>query len=97
MKRRERKEGRRRGISEVLIPSQASEVPDEEVAEDEFLAEESVNLVRLPYSLPSNQSIFQFPDDFVRVLRSVAGGERVPMRMLRRLGLRLRAARLRRH
>ncbi|KAF8364186.1 hypothetical protein PRIPAC_91109 [Pristionchus pacificus] len=69
------------GIAESILEA-ASEVPDEEVAEDEFLAEESVNL---------------FPDDFVRVLRSVAGGERVPMRMLRRLGLRLRAARLRRH
>ncbi|GMS84118.1 hypothetical protein PENTCL1PPCAC_6293 [Pristionchus entomophagus] len=69
------------GIAESILEA-ASEVPDEEVAEDEFLAEESVNL---------------FPDDFVRVLRSVGGGEKIPMRMLRRLGLRLRAARLRRH
>lgn len=69
------------GIAESILEA-ASEVPEEEVAEDEFLADESANL---------------FPDDFVRVLRSVAGGEKVPMRMLRRLGLRLRAARLRRH
>ncbi|GMR36346.1 hypothetical protein PMAYCL1PPCAC_06541, partial [Pristionchus mayeri] len=68
------------GMAESILEA-ASEVPDEEMAEDEFLADESVNL---------------FPDDFVRVLRSVAGGEKVPMRMLRRLGLRLRAARLRR-
>ncbi|GMT14596.1 hypothetical protein PFISCL1PPCAC_5893, partial [Pristionchus fissidentatus] len=69
------------GMAESILEA-ASEIPDEEVAEDEFLAKESVNL---------------FPDDFVRVLRSVAGGDRVPMKMLRRLGLRLRAARLRRH